>query len=90
MTKRLTMLLLGNEWVRLLNFLIGENDMCEVIDFPTPRERAGISMEEDMNLLIRVSTSVTEAAMSESFRKRWRTILPSQPLQRTAHAAADR
>lgn len=26
--------------------------MCEVIDFPTPRERAGISMEEDMNLLI--------------------------------------
>ena len=26
--------------------------MCEVIDFPTPRERAGVSMKEDMDYLV--------------------------------------
>jgi len=26
--------------------------MSEVIDFPTPRERAGVSMEEDMQYLL--------------------------------------
>ena len=26
--------------------------MCEVIDFPTPRERAGVSMREDMDMLL--------------------------------------
>ena len=26
--------------------------MCDVIDFPTPRERAGVSMKEDMGNLL--------------------------------------
>ncbi len=29
-----------------------ENCMSEVIDFPTPRERAGVSMKEDMDNLL--------------------------------------
>jgi hypothetical protein len=26
--------------------------MCEVVQFPTPRERAGVSMREDMDMLL--------------------------------------
>ena len=26
--------------------------MCEVVKFPTPRERAGVSMREDMDMLL--------------------------------------
>jgi hypothetical protein len=29
-----------------------ENGMSEVIEFPTPRERAGVSMREDMDMLL--------------------------------------
>ena len=29
-----------------------EKGMSEVIDFPTPRERAGVSMKEDMDYLV--------------------------------------
>ena len=30
----------------------GEFVMSEVIEFPTPRERAGVSMREDMDMLL--------------------------------------
>jgi hypothetical protein len=41
--------------------MVMENNMSNVTDFPTPRERAGVTMLEDMDMLL---DALVDAAMA--------------------------